>query len=129
MLDSACFSIMGHEHLSASNNHTPQPLFNTTVGVLSRKQPCYTQTKIYSLNTKLTIYSNFSIKSIHFWDPCVNLLNPKSCYNEQCYQVVVVHFSIQSFTNCFCCCFSYSLMMLRNLIGFLTSFSQLLFSS
>ena len=55
----------GQEKECARSVFTPQPLYNTFVGVKTEtllvKQPCYIQTKMYRLYRKMTINGHFSI--------------------------------------------------------------------
>ena len=39
----------------------------------------------------MTTYGHFSIYSIHFWDPALNRVISKMCYNEPCYKEVEVY--------------------------------------
>ena len=42
--------------------------------------------------SNMTIYDHFfNIIYIHFWDPSLNCVISKTCYNEPCYKEVVVY--------------------------------------
>ena len=57
------------------------------------KQPCYSQTEMYSSYREMTIYGHFSIYCIQsFFYIIYTFLGSifKPCYNEQCYKEGVV---------------------------------------